>query len=1244
MPEVIETTPLDRPISDSIAEQTEERTENSEEKGDASTPEDSSHEKEKKIEWATALRSPSSDVFSPCKDIVAGTKEAQHGCVLLALVERGRTLTGLYGRATVLLLEVSRAYDEFSQSLLKAGQYLKEIGRDASDVQQSLVFWSGSTSKLANSLRTEIGIPFKSLLQAYSDTLQGIREKYLASRRTCVLVRQSTERLAKTYDRSLQAAEQAAREWIANGKTSERNMPVSLKSMCEDLQQQKLRYSKFKEWVEAASDQCREMEKVALESLQLLEDHRMHFTTSALALGVQSLQQTAQEVIHSVKKDIVASIAGAEEERRDISKHVRRRSSSSNSSRYEEGSGVMDAETLGLPEEIGILRDTFRSRVADRAARVQHFRVLAAFIEYISSGFDALSKTLNEISLKNESEMKSLQTVCGELKDRDATHIVELLDGISSYIFVEANAASSCALEVRQLSRTHISNTITYGDKLLTAASNSEEMLYKQLCDSAHRKSRARQLYLLTTDEQAKARERVSSIDYKESEASSPSSVNKHVSRHIATMLSALPNGGEHALSMLNPSTRASLAQNNLEQADEKEVKSRQVLDSASKEVKRLCDKYRDNAERLSAQFDKEDEGGWGEMNTVIGQLGSLIISSCERTLSASSVNTSEISPQLHVDAMNSRAVHYCAEFPDFCGEHHGENPAIASNALTVATPILAKILTSYESNELSENGEEIFVDEGCMESDISMEDSSFNDSSYLGGENDSAVAKSKSRSQDEDDKLLSISMGGGDDTDGQISKWMGLPINGNGMLGVHDSIREKLTFRKRTRRRHRKASGRGATTDLFLSYFWTDKHDIDKPSEGVKPMYFPCSLGDMDKMLDISYGVAFLSETALWFSSWKGKRVSLHMGPEINRLELKAVSWKSSREFIRVLVQNTDGKVTMDFGTHGFLRAQQAFEILTDSVNRAKVKLKVIENEKVLRQISHVEGTSTGDIETKTIFPDKILERMDQVFSRHLNNISVQRFYEIVWEKSLYETWLKETCLDVEVGSWDPTKCQNPSDKEQYDQKRSVQYRVKRKTHLYIGPPVAEVRQTQFCRLENQEKCVMSMTIDFEGIPYSECFFVEVRWVARSSSQNGILVEVGVAVTFRKSTILKSKIRSSAIEEASAVHRNLFDYVRKACIEAGGTEAPTESHATGPDETMRSSERKPALPLTFITIAGFCIAALLLYRFFQPAPQPKMILRDSTLTVEDLKGLEDRVERLQKSVDEILSLLKTLE
>lgn len=167
-----------------------------------------------------------------------------------------------------------------------------------------------------------------------------------------------------------------------------------------------------------------------------------------------------------------------------------------------------------------------------------------------------------------------------------------------------------------------------------------------------------------------------------------------------------------------------------------------------------------------------------------------------------------------------------------------------------------------------------------------------------------------------------------------------------------------------------------------------------------------------------------------------------------------------------------------------------------------------------------------------------------------------------------------------------------------------------------------------------------MSMTIEFEGIPYSDSFAVEVRWVARSDKSDGILVEVGVSVNFRKSTILKSKIRLGAIEEASAVHRNLFDYVRKACIEAGGTETPLELDTTKSDSPLESIETKSASLYPFVKIAGFFVIVLLLFLLSRPTPQPHLISRDSTLVLERIKGLEDRVESMQKSLDEIIFLM----
>ena len=72
----------------------------------------------------------------------------------------------------------------------------------------------------------------------------------------------------------------------------------------------------------------------------------------------------------------------------------------------------------------------------------------------------------------------------------------------------------------------------------------------------------------------------------------------------------------------------------------------------------------------------------------------------------------------------------------------------------------------------------------------------------------------------------------------------------------------------------------------------------------------------------------------------------------------------------------------------------------------------------------------------------------------------------------------------------------------------------------MYVGPPVATVKQTHHCRIEGEDKVVLTMTTDIVGIPYADCFAVEVRWVARrdGSSNCSIFVEVGLAIDFKKS------------------------------------------------------------------------------------------------------------------------------
>lgn len=80
---------------------------------------------------------------------------------------------------------------------------------------------------------------------------------------------------------------------------------------------------------------------------------------------------------------------------------------------------------------------------------------------------------------------------------------------------------------------------------------------------------------------------------------------------------------------------------------------------------------------------------------------------------------------------------------------------------------------------------------------------------------------------------------------------------------------------------------------------------------------------------------------------------------------------------------------------------------------------------------------------------------------------------------------------------------------------------------------------------MEGLSKCVLQMTMEFVGIPYADCFTVEIRWVARSIAPSRLKIDVGATVVFQKQTFLRSKISSATIEETRPTHESLLRAVK---------------------------------------------------------------------------------------------------
>lgn len=182
----------------------------------------------------------------------------------------------------------------------------------------------------------------------------------------------------------------------------------------------------------------------------------------------------------------------------------------------------------------------------------------------------------------------------------------------------------------------------------------------------------------------------------------------------------------------------------------------------------------------------------------------------------------------------------------------------------------------------------------------------------------------------------------------------------------------------------------------------------------------------------------------------------------------------------------------------------------------------------------------------------DSVIKKMEPIFSKKLTNVSIDEYYISGWseeETPLYGRWLKRKgSFDVSIGDWEHCTekgFENAWSGETFPLRRVsfpfwvdifaailcspstinscsqiIQFKFKRTTHLYIGPPVASVTQTQYLMKDGNDRCIVMMTVEIDGVPYSDSFAVEVRWAARRLKEKDLAVDAGVFVRFIKSNM----------------------------------------------------------------------------------------------------------------------------
>jgi hypothetical protein len=208
----------------------------------------------------------------------------------------------------------------------------------------------------------------------------------------------------------------------------------------------------------------------------------------------------------------------------------------------------------------------------------------------------------------------------------------------------------------------------------------------------------------------------------------------------------------------------------------------------------------------------------------------------------------------------------------------------------------------------------------------------------------------------------------------------------------------------------------------------------------------------------------------------------------------------------------------------------------------------------------------------------DETLKAMNVIITKILDDASVKDFFNVCLSEGqgtdnepFYGPWLTRSGkTDVQVGDWniaeDGQTFVGEWDKEHYSRKRELSCKFERSSFLAQGPSIASVKQTQYCRVEGYNKCVFATTIETEGVPFSDSFKIQIRWVVTRVDKDKIAIKVGLFVLFLKQILISGKIRAGITQESLKQQLDLFRSVKSALGGPTVQESIQEQYALGED------------------------------------------------------------------------------
>jgi len=1002
-------------------------------------------------------------------------------------------------------------------------------------------------------------------------------------------------------------------------------------SLLQEVGTYETQYRNLVEEENQAVARAQTMERMALESLQKLEEERLQFFVESLGRSLQaetgaldnmSLELPKQyEEIEPTTSENSNTSPSPSTTPSSFSPFKRRQGATDS----EENSGVSEAASLQLPEQAGLFRDSIRSHLNSQSSRFQAIRIVAAQLEEVASAtatfVSGVNSRLSHEGYSSKSKTKSSDPLAVVMKQIEGAKALRCWTQVMKSLRDSAISGLTLIKVLRDTRYEHLDSIVLSAEKSMKSISDMDETRWRHLCEASRLESKSAQKYNRSSFELEKAKEFMASVEENRGETATSIKMNPKMTKAIGNVFSMFPSRSEDMTKMLTSNQRHAIAKSSLAEAEQKEAKDKNSYLSTKKVKKQSLASYISKSTKLEEQFKRNEEEEWTKVRQTLEQMitafhdfresryssvrpattiiaqnsGAFIMEDIEDWTQRTQQKLADHIEEFRNDEERSKAKNMTMNLR---GEVSGgpiafDHKAYSGFALTVEledTTNVYKVLALINGNEYADTVEgDVQIVQGVLSNSIDLEESldAFPTFSRSSSEPTTPVrAKDIHRSKDlpadapSVTRILQLPTTSTTELAALAETLKERDSNGENILQQTSPV---MKMRKNSAESgmHQTGTAKDADTELFLAHFWEGEEKDSTPPRVINS--FSCAYWPNENEGYISpllHGRLFATSETMYFVGWGDKKIMLKW-EDVIVVEKASTIMGTVDNAIRIAFDSGDGPSSYFFGSFAF--RDESFQLCTQLSTVAKSLSELTGGKKKAKNLSQVP-------------PDEVMQKMEQIFSKKLKNVSIQRFYELCWsegnktgEAPFYGPWLElKGSEDVNISDWDFSEggsdtISNEWCGEKYRQKRVITFKFKRTTHLYVGPPIAGVTQTQYCRLQGNDKCIISMTVEMDGIPYSDCFSVEVRWVARRIDQNDIQIDVGAFVNFKKSSMFTKQIRTGTMTETKPLHLHLFEHVKKACAaDSPAGEEDTEEEEV--DESLDTKETEEATnPLTQI-------------------------------------------------------------